>query len=112
MESSLVLSVLIFMIAVAIAAYWLWLRAERVRRREVALLELEERLRRREITEREYTGLRWDLERRQDERNRGDDIRWMRLFRSPDGKNRLSSPLTVECNPLSCSPGPFHSRNE
>ena len=72
MESSWV-SVLIFQIAgamaVAIVAYWLWLRAERVRRREMALLELEARLRRREITEREYTGLRWDLERRQDERN-------------------------------------------
>ena len=56
-------------IAAAIAAYRLWLRAERVRRREMALLELEERLRRREITEREYTRLRWDLERLQDERD-------------------------------------------
>ena len=57
------------LLAVAIAAYWLWFRAERVRRREMALMELEERLRRREITEREYTRLRWDLERRQDERD-------------------------------------------
>ena len=69
MESSWSLLVLIPLIAVALAAYWLWLRAERVRRREMALLELEERLRRREITEREYTGLRWDLERRWDERD-------------------------------------------
>jgi len=68
-ESSWSLLVLIPLIAVALAAYWLWLRAERVRRREMALLELEERLRRREITEREYTGLRWDLERRWDERD-------------------------------------------
>lgn len=69
MESSWSPFVLIPLIAVAIAAYWLWLRAERVRRREAALLELEVRLWRREITEREYTRLRWDLERRQDERD-------------------------------------------
>jgi len=56
-------------IAVAIVAYWLFLRAKRARRREMALFQLEERLRRREITEREYTRLRWDLERGQDERN-------------------------------------------
>lgn len=56
-------------IAVAIAAYWLWLRAARVRRHDMTLLRLEERLRRREITEREYTRLRWDLERGQDERD-------------------------------------------
>ncbi len=59
----------IILLAVAIAAYWLWLRAERVRRHEMALLRLEEWLRRREITEREYTRLRWDLESRQDERD-------------------------------------------
>ena len=72
MESSyspVIVALLLILVIVAVLAYRLWLRRERVRRREMALYHLEQRLRAREITEREYEALRWDLESSWDQRN-------------------------------------------